>query len=373
MKKFLSLVILFTFLSGCGPTIYDTKTPEEFESIARSQGYNFTARAQPISWITADGLVETNDKKPAQGAHVTQQQANQIALDICNKGGYGACIITKESGRITPEAESLIARLKKKQKKITKKTKPKKTKPKKSKPKKSEPKKSEPGKLYAVASGTGFFINASGNIVSNNHVIDSCGSVKVHYNGVIKPVTILATDYMNDLSLLKSDIKPNDYFSVSTSDANLLDEIYVAGYPFGKAISSSVKVTKGVVSALTGLGNNYSNIQIDAALQPGNSGGPIINNKGNVVGVAVAKLDYKAVIEDFGAIPEGTNFGIKSSTLQQFIKANNISSATVRHRKMTTQDIGKKIEKATVYLDCWMTAQQINQYKTKKTFFTNIE
>ena len=172
---------------------------------------------------------------------------------------------------------------------------------------------------------------------------------------------------------MKSKVNPKDYFSVSTSDANLLDEIYVAGYPFGKAISSSVKVTKGVVSALTGLGNNYSNIQIDAALQPGNSGGPIINKKGNVVGVAVAKLDYKAVIEDFGAIPEGTNFGIKSSTLQQFIKANNISSATVRHRKMTTQDIGKKIEKATVYLDCWMTAQQINQYKTKKTFFTNIE
>ncbi len=244
---------------------------------------------------------------------------------------------------------------------------------KKSKPKKSKPKKTENGKLYAVASGTGFFINESGNIISNNHVIDSCGAIKVYYNGVSKPVRILATDNINDLSLMKTDVQPNDYFSVSARDASLLDEVYVAGYPFGKSISSSVKVTKGVVSALTGLGNNYSNIQIDAALQPGNSGGPIINNKGNVVGVAVAKLDYKAIIKDFGAIPEGTNFGIKSSTVQQFIKANNVNSPSGGYREMSTKDIGNKIQKATVYLDCWMTAQQIKQYKTRKTFFTDIE
>jgi len=229
------------------------------------------------------------------------------------------------------------------------------------------------GEVYAVASGTGFFINKSGHIVSNNHVIDACNTVKVHYDGVASPVTILATDRVNDLSLMKSKVSPKDYFSVSANDAVLLDEIYVAGYPFGKMVSSSVKVTKGVVSALTGIGNNYSNIQIDAALQPGNSGGPIINNKGNVVGVAVAKLDYKAIIKDFGAIPEGTNFGIKSSTVQQFIKANNVNSGSGGYREMSTQDIGKKIQKATVYLDCWMTAQQIRQYKTKKTFYTNIE
>jgi len=242
------------------------------------------------------------------------------------------------------------------------------------KPKKKKPKKQiKDGEVYAVASGTGFFINDSGNIISNNHVIDACNTVKVHYEGVATPVIILATDRVNDLSLMKSKVSPKDYFSVSEKDAVLLDEIYVAGYPFGKMVSSSVKVTKGVVSALTGIANNYSNIQIDAALQPGNSGGPIINNKGNAVGVAVAKLDYKAIIKDFGAIPEGTNFGIKSSTVRQFISGNNVSSPTGGHREMSTQDIGKKIQMATVYLDCWMTAQQIKQYKTRKTFFTNIE
>ena len=62
---------------------------------------------------------------------------------------------------------------------------------------------------------------------------------------------------------------------------------------------------------MTGVGNNYTNIQIDAALQPGNSGGPIINEYGNVVAVAVAKLDLKFALEEFGTVPENTNFGIK--------------------------------------------------------------
>ncbi len=245
-------------------------------------------------------------------------------------------------------------------------------KPEKKKKKQTE-QKNDDEKIYSVGSGTGFFINRSGHIVSNNHVIDSCNAVKLHYKGKVTPVTILATDRSNDLSLMKVDTKPDDVFPVAIDDANLLDDIFVAGFPFGKDVSSSVKVTKGVVSALTGVANNYSNIQIDAALQPGNSGGPIINKEGNVVGVAVAKLDYKIILKNYDTIPEGTNFGIKSSTVQQFIKANNVKSIQPNRREMSTKDIGAKIQKATVYLDCFMTAQRYEQLKTKKVMYENIE
>ena len=71
----------------------------------------------------------------------------------------------------------------------------------------------------------------------------------------------------------------------------------VAGVPFGKQVSSSVKVTKGIVSSLTGIQNNYANMQVDAALRPGNSGGPIFNEVGNVIGIAVAKLDTKVALK----------------------------------------------------------------------------
>ena len=138
-------------------------------------------------------------------------------------------------------------------------------------------------------------------------------------------------------------------------------------------MAEAVKINKGNINALTGIGDNYSNFQTDAPMQPGNSGGPIINQKGNVVGVAVAKLDYKKIIEDWGAITEGTNFGIKSSTVQQFIKANNVDSASTNLRDMSNKDLGKKIQKATVYLDCWMTAQQIRKARSRKVIFTGLE
>lgn len=224
-------------------------------------------------------------------------------------------------------------------------------------------------KNIKAGSGTGFFITNAGHIVSNNHVIDQCNVVNAYYKGDAKPLKILAIDRKNDLAILKAELRPDDTFPIAREDAILLEEIYVAGYPFGKSISGSVKVTKGVVSSLSGLGNNYSNLQIDASLQPGNSGGPIVNKKGNVVGVAVAKLDYKKVIEAFNTIPENTNFGVKSSTLNQFLNANKVRSSSPKGSEMSIRDIGEKIEKATVYLDCWMTADKIQELKSKRVFF----
>ena len=235
----------------------------------------------------------------------------------------------------------------------------------------SETKESE--NIIPASSGTGFFISKEGHIITNNHVINACNATKVNYQGNVVVAKILARDRINDLALLQADIKPKDIFNISTNDADLLEEIYVAGYPFGKAVSSSVKVTRGVVSALSGLGDNYSNILIDAALQPGNSGGPIIDNKGNVVGIAVSKLDYEKVIEAFGTIPENTNFGIKSSVLQTFTKSNNLNLPQTKSRGViSTKKIGNKIKNATVYLGCWMTAEKIEEMVSKKTFFSGV-
>ena len=235
--------------------------------------------------------------------------------------------------------------------------------------KKSPQETKRPSDNVKAGSGTGFFVTNSGHIISNNHVVDQCNVVNAYYKGDAKPLKILAIDRKNDLVILKAELRPDDIFPVAKEDAILLEEIYVAGFPFGKSISGSIKVTKGVVSSLSGLGNNYSNLQIDASLQPGNSGGPIVNKKGNVVGVAVAKLDYKKVIEAFNTIPENTNFGVKSSTLNQFLNANKVSSSSPKGSEMSIRDIGEKIEKATVYLDCWMTADKIQELKSKRVFF----
>ena len=227
-------------------------------------------------------------------------------------------------------------------------------------------------KPIAAASGTGFAVTRSGHIVTNHHVINGCNDVKVHYEGKIIPATVLSTDPLNDLALLKADFKPTTVLPLSKKNPELMEDVFVAGFPFGKNISSSVKITKGIISSLTGLGDNYSNIQIDAALQPGNSGGPIFDEKGNVVAVAVAKLDLKKVIEHFGVIPENTNFGIKANIVSNLLASNNITTGAPNTKAISKSKLGKAVSNATYYLSCWMTMAQIQKMQSQKVIFSDL-
>ena len=227
--------------------------------------------------------------------------------------------------------------------------------------------------VFSAASGTGFIVTDKGHIITNNHVVKGCDNVKAHQNGTDYPATVIATDSVNDLALLKTTLTAKDVFSLSSKNAFLMQDIFVAGYPFGNFISSSVKITKGIVSALTGIGNNYSNMQIDAAIQPGNSGGPVINEKGNVIGVAVAKLSLAKAVKDWGVVPEGTNFGIKSSVVRNFMESNNINPMRPRTSSITKQQLAQKVTNSTLYLSCWMTYAKIKQMKSEKVMFTNFE
>ena len=89
---------------------------------------------------------------------------------------------------------------------------------------------------------------------------------------------------------MKANFTPETVFLISQKNAQELDDVIVAGFPLSGTLSSTVKMTKGIVSSLAGIRNDYSRIQIDAAVQPGNSGGPIINSTGKVVAVAVEIL-----------------------------------------------------------------------------------
>ena len=195
----------------------------------------------------------------------------------------------------------------------------------------------------------------------------------VHTKGREIPVTVVTYDPLNDLALLKGDFSPSIVFPVSSSQPELLQEIYVAGYPFGLNVSTSVKVTKGIISSLTGIGNNFSNIQIDAAIQSGNSGGPILDDFGNVIGVAVSKLDAKYMLENFGAIPENTNFGIKSSVVRNIMNSNGVAPVPANVDQISKTQLGKMISQGTFYVSCWMTIAQIEKMRAKKVLFENLD
>ena len=235
------------------------------------------------------------------------------------------------------------------------------------KPKIVEKPKSTPDddKIVPAGSGSGFFVSKDGHAITNYHVIEGCDISKLTFKGSQSEVKVLAVDKVNDIAILKSNAKPDVIFPVSNEDVSLLEDVIVAGFPLGKQISSAIKTHKGVVTALAGAGDNYSFFQTDAAINQGNSGGPIINQKGNVVGIAVATWVEEGV--------QGVHFGIKSSTLKTFASANSLSFASPNYRELSNKDLGKLITKGTVYVECHMTVAKIKkmiaQAENRKAFF----
>ncbi len=244
-----------------------------------------------------------------------------------------------------------------------------------SKPIKKEPKKNIPkqspddNKVVAAGSGTGFFVSITGHIITNHHVIDGCKSTKVSFKGDELDAKILSVDKVNDIAILKTNISPDSIFPVSNEDVSLLEDVIVAGYPLGKKVSASIKTHKGVVTSLAGAGDNFSEFQTDATINKGNSGGPVINQKGNVVGVAVALMPVESGQNMF--------FAIKSSTLKQFANSNSLSFSPANNRDLSNKELGKLITEATVYLECHMTIakikQMIAQENNRKAFFSEYK
>lgn len=201
--------------------------------------------------------------------------------------------------------------------------------------------------VIPAGSGSGFFVSATGHIITNNHVIDGCEYTKVFFQGKEYETILLSKDQINDLALLNTSIKNSKHLNVSREDINLLDDVIAAGFPLGRNISSSLKTSKGSITSLSGFANNFSNFQTDASLNPGNSGGPIIDYSGNVVGVAVAVFGRDEGIEAF-------NFGIKSSVLYNFLRSNSMKLSKTNSQSLSNSELGELITDSTVYIECFM-------------------
>ena len=208
-------------------------------------------------------------------------------------------------------------------------------------------------KIVFFGSGTGFAVASNGYLITNYHVISGCNVIKIHKKDKILRASIITSDAGNDIALIKGDFISKAVLPFSSKKTELLQEIYVAGFPFGNKFSTSIKVTKGIISALTGVGNNISNFQIDAAIQPGNSGGPILNKKGNVIGVVVAKLDRRYIEKNFGVVPENTNFGIKINVVKKLLENENMKLTNPNQKDILTSKLSENISNSTYFVSCW--------------------
>ena len=193
------------------------------------------------------------------------------------------------------------------------------------------------------SSGTAFFINKKGYLLTNNHVVDGCTLSKISYKNKEYDTKLIATDKTLDLALLKAEVKPKTFLNFSNDEAKKLNKVYVAGYPLGKGLSDDLKISSGIVSSIKGFEDNSNEIQIDAPINPGNSGGPIINENGELIAIAVAGMTEA----------QNINFGIKSSAAERFLKSNNINLSKSMHSRVKDNDkLLEILEEGTVYTYC---------------------
>jgi uncharacterized protein len=206
-----------------------------------------------------------------------------------------------------------------------------------------------------ISTGTAFIISKKGHAVTNDHVIHDCAEVKVSgRDGVAK---VIAFDSVNDLALLQLPNKVNLVASLRPDIGKLRqgEDILVFGYPLNSVLSSSGNLTPGIISAITGLGNNTNQIQITAPIQPGSSGSPVIDRKGNVVAVVSMKLDDVRAVRATGSIPQNVNFATNGQTLKEFLDTNKVpfkigeKSAKEKHNT----DIAEEAYSWTVLIECW--------------------
>jgi serine protease Do len=238
----------------------------------------------------------------------------------------------------------------------------------------AKPKPAPSPDVASITSGSGFFVSRSGHVITNQHVVSDCKEVTLGDNADKQvQADVLEKDARNDLALLKiSSLKMASAETQSliqklgvkivplasggllrSEDLELGEDVLVAGFPYGEMFSNTIKVTKGIVSANRGLGDDTGQFQIDAAVQPGNSGGPIYDENGNVVGVVISQLNKMKFAKMSGSIPENVNFGIKASTVRQFLTSSGLPTKwSDKSKPMSTKHLAKIAKRQTVMVVC---------------------
>ena len=206
-----------------------------------------------------------------------------------------------------------------------------------------------------AARGSGFVIGDGGAIVTNHHVVDGCTKIGVAREGASHDARVRAMDPANDLALLDAPLGVGVAATFSRSPRARLGEVVtVAGYPLHGLVSTGLTVTGGNVSALVGVGDDARHVQITAPVQPGNSGGPLFDGGGNVIGVVVSKLDAIHAAKLTGDIPQNVNFAIKGALVRGFLDIHGVA-----YRRRTSEPglaperLAERARASTVAVYCW--------------------
>lgn len=200
-------------------------------------------------------------------------------------------------------------------------------------------------------SGTGFFITGDGYFVTCHHLVAGAAKVRLVTDGGLISAKVVKLDVANDLALLKADGMFAPLPVVSSRVVKMGNTVATVGFPNIGLQGFAPKLAKGEIAALSGAQDDPRYFQISVPVQPGNSGGALVDERGNVVGVVAAKLDATTAVATSGALPENVNYAVKSSLLLSFLESLPDVSAKLKEPNTNDrkfEDVLNSAEKAAV-------------------------
>ena len=206
-----------------------------------------------------------------------------------------------------------------------------------------------------VSSGTGFVV-APRQIMTNHHVAQDCTAMIARTaGGQDIPASVIAVDARRDLALLRTEADAGPVLPFRrTAEVRRGESVVTYGFPLAGLLSSGPTLTTGDISALAGLGDNARQIQISAPVQQGNSGGPLLDLRGHVIGVIVSKLNAQRIAQQTGDIPQNVNFAVKHTEAVDFMREHGVQpqledpAGPLR----AAAEIGEVAHASTVFLRC---------------------
>lgn len=202
--------------------------------------------------------------------------------------------------------------------------------------------------------GTGFFINRQGHVLTNAHVAGKCTTITVtRQGGAPVPASLVKADTSNDLAVLIAQPSPSFAAFRGGRLVRAGETVVAFGFPLTGMLASGGIVTNGSISALSGLGDDSRYLQISVPVQPGNSGGPLLDATGSVVGVVTSSIRSSVVARQTGAIPQNVNFALKADVARTFLESAGVPIETAGGgRELSVADIGEKARAFSVLVDC---------------------
>ena len=184
--------------------------------------------------------------------------------------------------------------------------------------------------------GTGFFITEDGYLLTSAHVIEKATRIEIFADGRVLNAKLVKSDTVNDVALLKVNGTCKALPQVASGAVKLGDSIFTIGFPGTVVPGTEPKLTKGKVTSLAGIQDDPRHFQINALVQPGNSGGPLMDRYGNVIGIIAARLGDITALNNTGSLPQNLSYALKGSIVTSFLESVPEMSARLKSPRPST-------------------------------------